>query len=162
MKHLYFSIILLAFLSCNQKSNEKDLSKKDLVEYVDGRQLLTLNNLSRDGSAFDSPEIGKIKPDSVLVGEEFLARIFLVGTDLKIVNAFVDCDKVDNPSVDTATYKVSGCKTRLIVKDDTVIFALRPTQAGIEISPTFTILTRDTENVLRTVDYVFAYKVAER
>jgi hypothetical protein len=100
--------ILLTIFSCDTK-----LTDNDLVEYVDGRQLLTLNNSNRDGSDFDEPKISKLTPDSVLIGEEFLARIFLSDTDLTITDAFVNCDNVENPSVDTITYKVSGCKNGL-------------------------------------------------
>ena len=57
MRNLSLAAILAAMLSCGDKSNNKDL-----VEYSDGRQLLTVNNISRDGSDFKEPKIQKITP----------------------------------------------------------------------------------------------------
>jgi len=106
MRHVFVATILVMMFSCDSKQTDKEL-----VEYVNGRQLLTVNNINRDGSNFDTPKIEKITPDSILIGDEFLAKVFLTGTDLVIADAFVDCDiVVENSSADTVTYKVSGCK----------------------------------------------------
>ncbi len=99
-------------------------------------------------------------PDSAQIGKEFLAKIFLSDTDMKITDAFVDCENVDNASVDTLTYKVSGCKHGLIVQDDTILIAFKPISPGVKTFSEITILARDTDNVFRTMKYTFDYKVA--
>lgn len=156
MRQLFFGTILLMMFSCDTKSSDKDF-----VEYVDGRQMLTVNGIKRNGEKNEEPRINLVTPDSARIGEEFLAKIFLSGTDLKIADAFVDCENVDNASVDTATYKVSGCKHGLIVKDDTILVAFKPTTSGVKKFSEITILTKGTDKVFRTMRYTFDYKVAE-
>lgn len=155
MNKIIFGTILLVMFSCDKKEN-----KKDFVKYSDGRQLLTVNEIKRNGDKIEKPKINLTTPNSAQVGKEFLAKVFLSNTDLKITDAFVDCENVDNASVDTATYKVSGCKHGLIVKNDTILIALKPTSPGVKTFSEITILTRDTENVFRTMKYTFDYKVA--
>ena len=123
--------------------------------------MLSVNKLNRDGSAFDEPKIGKIAPDSVSIGDEFLCKIFLTEGDLIIADAFVNCENVENASVDTMTYKVSGCKNGLMVRDDTIRIGFRPTTAGLKTFWPIKILTRDKEKVFRTLNYTFDYKVGE-
>lgn len=142
--------------SCDTKSSDKDF-----VEYVDGRQLLTVNEIKRNGEKNEEPRINLVTRDSARIGEEFLAKIFLSGTDSRIVDAFVDCENGDNASVDTVTYKVSGCKHGLLVKDDTILVAFKPTTSGLKRFSEITILTRDTDKVFRTMKYTFDYKVVE-
>ena len=147
---------MLAMFSCDTKSNDKDV-----VEYGDGRQLLTVNEIKRNGEKNEVPIINLVSPDSARIGEEFLAKIFLSGADLKIAGAFVDCENVDNASVDTVTYKVSDCKNRLIVMDDTILVAFKPTTSGVRKFSEITILTRDMDKVFRTMKYSFDYNVVE-
>jgi hypothetical protein len=142
--------------SCGIKSSDKDL-----VEYVDGKQLLTLNMSKRNGDKNEAPIVNLEAPASVRIGEEFIAKIFLSDTDLTIVDAFVDCENVDKASVDTVTYKVSGCKQKLFVKDDTILVAFKPTTSGAKRFPEITILTRDTDRIFRTLKYMFDYQVVE-
>lgn len=154
MSHLYLVTALSILFSCGSKS-----SNKDLVEYSDGKQLLTVNNVNRDGSDFNRPEIRMITPESGKIGEAFLVKIFLADTTMMIADAFVGCDSVEKASVDTLTYKISGCKNGLIVKDDTILIGFTPTTAGLKTFPTITILTKDKEKVFRTMEYTFDYNV---
>jgi hypothetical protein len=157
MNRIIFGTILLAMVSCDKKE------AKDFVQYTDGRQQLTVNEIKRNGDKMEKPKINLATPDSAQVGKEFLAKIFLSDTDIKIIDAFVDCENVDNASVDTVTYKVSGCKLGLIVKNDTILIAFKPTSSGVKTFSEFseiTILTRDTDDVFRTMKYTFDYKVA--
>ena len=156
MRPLYTLAIVSILFSCENRS-----SYKDLVEYSEGRQLLNVNGVKRDGSEFDEPKIKKDGPDSIKVGDELLVKIFLTNTDLAIVDAFVDCDSVANPSVDTVTYKVSGCKDGLIVKEDTILIGFRPSRTGFYAFLPVMILTKDREGVFRTLRYTFDYKVVE-
>jgi len=156
MKQIILGTILTVMFSCDKKANDKDF-----VQYADGRQLLTVNQIKRNGDKIDEPKINLMTPDSARIGEEFLAKIFLSGTDLIIADAFVDCENVDNAAVDTVTYKVAGCKHGLIVKDDKILIAFKPTSSGVKTFSEITILTKDTYNVFRTMKYTFDYKVAE-
>jgi hypothetical protein len=147
---------LLVMFSCDTKSSDKDF-----VKYVNGRQLLTVNEIKRNGDKNEELRINLVTPDSARIGEEFIAKIFLSGSDFRIADAFVDCENVDNASVDTVTNKVSGCKHGLIVKDDTILVAFKPTTSGVKRFSEITILTKDTDKVLRTIKYTFDYKVVE-
>ena len=156
MRQLFYATILLVMFSCDTKSRDKAF-----VEYVDGRQLLTVNAIKRNGEKSEGPKINLVSPASARIGKEFLAKIFLSGTDLRIVDAFVACENVDNASVDTATYEVSGCKHGLIVKNDTILIAFKPTTSGLKKFSEITILTKGTDKVFRTMKYTFDYKVVE-
>lgn len=155
MNRIFFGAILLAMFSCSKNGAE------DFVKYVEGRQLLTLNEIKRNGEEIDKPNINLVTPDSAQIGKEFLVKIFLSDTDLKITNAFVGCENVDNASVDTVTFEVSGCKHGLIVSNDTIFIAFEPTSPGVKTFSDITILTQDTENLFRTMKYKFDYRVAE-
>lgn len=155
MNKVILGTILLAMVSCVKKE-----AKKDFVQYTDGRQLLTVNEIKRNGDKIEKPKINLVTPDSAQIGKEFLAKLFLSDTDLKIAGAFVDCENVGNASVDTVTYKVSGCKHGLIVMNDTILIAFKPTSPGVKTFSEITILTRDVANVFRTMKYTFDYKVA--
>ncbi|HEY5750201.1 MAG TPA: hypothetical protein VIU12_29245 [Chryseolinea sp.] len=154
---IYFFAVILAFsFSCQMKGN-----KESLVRYQDGRQLLTLNNTSLEGNKIGTPVIAKISPDSISIGEELLVKVFIKDAKVNIADAFVNCKLVENPTVDTATYKVSGCSTGLVVQNDTIYIGLRPTEMGLKKFPEITVLTRDTSSVFRTFLYSFEYKVVE-
>ncbi|MEI9918970.1 MAG: hypothetical protein WDO14_09235 [Bacteroidota bacterium] len=105
----------------------------------------------------DNPLVGIISPKTVSIGEEFLARIFLKRSDLKLIDAFIDCDSVTRPSVDTTNYDVSGCRKGLVVKDDTIRIGFRPTSPGIKKIEGITILTRDSNRVFKIIKYSFTY-----
>jgi hypothetical protein len=147
---LLVAICLFAF-SCKKKI--------DLAQYQDGQQLLTVNDVKRNGDKIKEPRIMKISTDSVFVGEEFLVKIFLEDADLKIVDAFFNCNPVASPTVDTTTYKVSGCSNGLIVKNDTILIGFSPTELGVQKFPEITILTKDKESIFRTLKYSFEYKI---
>src|SRR5687768_7035124 len=76
MRQLFYGTILLVMFSCNTKSSDRDF-----VEYVDGRQMLTVNGIKRNGEKYEAPRINLVSPDSARIGEEFLAKIFLSATD---------------------------------------------------------------------------------
>jgi len=151
MKLFLTLLILVCLFSC-----KKDV---DIVQYREGQQLLTVNNLTKNGENLKSPDIGKVSKDSVSSGGELVVKIFLKDSDLKIVDAFVDCKSVENPTVDTATYKVSGCSKGLVVQNDTIFIGFRPTEPGSQEFPEITILTKDSEKIFRTLKYSFFYKV---
>jgi hypothetical protein len=151
MKPFLTLLILVCLFSC-----KKDI---DLVQYREGQQLLTVNNLKKNGENLKSPDIEKVSRDSVNSGEELVVKIFLKDSYLKIVDAFVDCESVENAMVDTATYKVSGCSKGLVVQNDTIFIGFRPTEPGSQEFPEITILTKDSDKIFRTLKYSFLYKV---
>jgi hypothetical protein len=152
--------IILVIISCGTRTRENDI-----VQYKDGRQLLNLNGLKRNGEKLDEPRIEKLSPDSISIGEEFYARIYLSDKDYHIIDAYFDCEHVDNPTVDTVANttnkfkRLDGCKKGLIVEDDTIRIYFRGGTLGIKTFEEITILTKDTQNLFRTQRYTFDYKV---
>jgi hypothetical protein len=154
-------LLLLAILlgvSCGSRTQ-----RNDLVQYQGGEQLLTMNELEKNGERFIAPRVLRLSKDSVLAGDELLVKIFLEKNDLELVDAFLDCDStVSNPTVDTATYKIRGCSKGLIVQNDTILIGFHPTNPGVQRFSEITILTKDREKVFRTFKYSFEYKVIAR
>lgn len=153
MKRSTFGLIIFLVLSC---TSDKSI---DAVKYAGQEQLLTLNEFNRDGSKRPTPVIERISPDSVPTGNEFLAKIFVADSSLKITDAFYECQSVQTPAVDTITHKVRGCTRQLLVKNDTVFIGLRPTETGLKEFPAITIVTVDHDNIFRTYEYRFQYNV---
>lgn len=143
-------------MSCNPTSK-----KKDVIQYKDGRQLLNVNNVNKEGEVIETPVVRKIAPDSIHIGEEFVAKIFLLEKDQQIVNAFIECTTTHNLSVDTVTNEITGCEKPLYIRNDTILIGFRPSKLGIKQFPEITILTKDQENVFRILPYSFNYHVVE-
>jgi len=152
MRQLAFFVI---FLSACSKSNH------DFIKYQDGQQLLTLNATDEYGQKIPRPTVQMIAPDSVKVGEEFLAKIFLSDSSEHFIVAFTDCVLSDTLSIDTTTFQLSGCRSKLFNKQDTVFLAFRPQTAGVKTFQPIKIVTRDKRRVLRTLDHTFHYKVVD-
>ncbi|MBT1707806.1 hypothetical protein KK062_06220 [Fulvivirgaceae bacterium PWU5] len=158
MRVFLLLITILFGVSCKNRNESIDL-----VEYQDGKQLLTMDKLERNGREFIIPKIHRLSKDSVLVGNELLVKIFLGRNDLDLVNAFLDCDStVVNPTVDTTTYRISGCSRGLIVQNDTILIGFHPTKPGVQRFSEITILTKDRKKVFRTLKYSFEYKVVAK
>lgn len=143
----YIVIVVLLLISCANPNGAKS------VEYVEGRQLLKLD---------DSSAVKMIAPDSIELGEEFVARIFMTDTALQVIDAFLDCDTTGALSIDTATQQVSGCATPLFVKSDTLRIGFRPTDVGMHTFADIAILTRNPRREYRLVKYTFNYKVVDQ
>ncbi|MBL0745960.1 hypothetical protein [Chryseolinea lacunae] len=157
------AIALLSLFSCTAKTNSKSV-----VEYTSGRQLLTLNQKTKTGESWQSPEVGRIARHSALIDEEYLVKIFLKDTTIDLIDAYVGCVAVDNPSVDTAAYtfdartRLSGCEQGLVVKNDTIYIGFTPKSPGMKTFEEITLLTRDDEKIFRTQKYVFDFLVVEK
>lgn len=149
---------LLACLSFLLACKEKDTLS---LQYEEGKQILSVNGLSSDGTAMKPPTIGKMCPDSIALGNELLVKVFLLDNDFRIVNAFIDCNAREKSMADTATFKIDGCSQQLMVKSDTVFIGFSPNKAGIHSFPSMVILTQDKQRVLRSYSYEFQYKVFE-
>jgi hypothetical protein len=102
-----------------------------------------------------------IAPDSVEVGEEFLAKIFLTDTDEDFIVAFTDCTFKDTLSIDTTSFEIDACRSRLYSRGDTVFLAFKPQTPGTKTFQTIKLVTRDKHRILRTLDYSFDYKVVD-
>jgi hypothetical protein len=153
MRYLINLTIVLLTVSCSKNQ------ETDFVKYEGTKQLLTLNSIQKNGDKLAKPEVKKITPDSVLVGDQFLAKIFFQGDDLNIIDAYADCDTVDNPMVDTVTHKLTGCSRKLVVERDTIFIEFRPTQLGTRTFSPLTILTKGRDKIYRTYNYTFNYRV---
>ena len=75
--------------------------------------------------------IGSIKliyPKSIQKDKEFIAKMYSIDSERKIVNAVVDCD--DFSKIDSITFKIQGCTKELVIKNDTVYLAFIATSNG--------------------------------
>jgi hypothetical protein len=153
MRSIFPAIIFISLFACKKEA--------DLVQYKDGHQLLTVNDVNRDGSKLLAPKVGINSPDSIVAGDELVAKIFLKDSNLEIADAFVGCENVSAQVVDTTTYKVSGCSTGLVVQNDTIFIGFRPSKLGLNEFQEITILTRDNERVFRIIKYSFTYRVVD-
>ena len=158
MRFSSIGILVFVLISCSNKKSDQI----NLVKYEGREQLLTLNNLTVQGNSINAPVINTISPDSVIVGEELLVKIFIQEPNLKIVEAFFDCQSVPTVAVDTTTFKVRGCTKKLFIRSDTIAIGFRPTEIGVQNFPMITILTRDKEKIFRTYDYSFKYRVVRK
>jgi len=160
MRTILFGTILTLLISCQ--------TKKDLVEYKDGRQLLTLNHQKRNGDSLRLPTVLRVPSDSIPTGGQHLTKLFLDNADFKLIDAYIDCAVVDNPSVDTIPNtenkwkRLSGCKMGLTIKNDTILIYMTPENPGTYKFHDITILTRGKEKIYRTQHYTFNYKIYKR
>jgi len=156
----FIGICVLA--SCQQKQENVSI-----VEYRNGRQLLTLNNKTKNGEKLAQPSVELLAPDTIEVNEKFKAQIYLGDKNYRLIAAYFDCQLVANPTVDTVVYtandykRLDGCKKELFVKNDTIRIEFQPTTSGIKTFSEITILTLDKEQIFRTQNYSFRYYVAE-
>lgn len=157
MKYLLY-LILTAVLLSTQCGNRDDNER--LLKYNEkGRQLLNLNELKTNGEQWEKPIVVKKGPDSITIGQEFRAVIYLTEKEPRIVEAYFDCESVSDASVDTLTFDVSGCSKKLFIQNDTVLIGFRPAKEGEIEFPRITLLTVDRNRIFRTVNYSFKYKV---
>jgi hypothetical protein len=137
------------------------------VEYQDGRQLLTLNDKTKEGDALIKPTVKLLTPDTINVNEKFQAKIFLSDKNYELIAAYFDCQLVNNPTVDTVIntkndYKrLDGCKKGLFVKNDTILIEFMAVAAGKKKFEEITILTSDQNRIFRTQICTFDYYVKD-
>ena len=151
-------ITIIFFIGCGFPMSCEH-RESNVVRYDNGHQLLSVNDLTKNGEKLDKITVRSIGSDSVLLGEEFLIKVFLDTPTFEIINAFVDCSDTPIPAVDTISYQVIGCTKSLFVKDDTGHIGFKPQKVGEGSFPSITILTRDSERIYRTFNYSFSYKV---
>ena len=161
MRILFIGVILI-LTSCNQTRTDTDL-----LQYSNGRQVLNLNGLTRNGQQLDDPKIEILSADTIGIGEPFLAKIFLADSDYKLIDAYFDCKTVENPTVDTVVNttnkrkRLDGCTKSLFVDNDTIFISFTPSVPGQKTFEEITLLTRDNERIFGTQKYTFDYYVAE-
>lgn len=157
---IFFTILI--FYSCERQ-------KSDLVEYKDGRQLLSVNETDRKGNKINLPKVGVDLPEKITVGNELTVKVFLKERkDFSLIDAYYDCATVENASVDTVPNpankmkRLSGCKMGLINQNDTIYITLIPQKMGKATFNEITLLTRDKEKIYRTQKFTFEYTVDEK
>jgi hypothetical protein len=149
-----FCLCLVFLFGCGKTDESR-------VQYRDGRQLLTLNETDESGQKVTRPTVQMIGPDSISIGEEYLTKIFLTDSDEDFIGAFTDCNLTDSLSIDTTTFKIDACRSKLFSQDDTVLLAFRPQTLGVKTFQPIKIVTRDKHGVFRMLDYTFDYKVVD-
>lgn len=108
---------------------------------------MNLNGLTRFGDSLANPKVGIEIPDSVIVGDELVATIFLEDEGFDLISAYVDCKDLTKAIVDTVSHPTGGglaewCEMELMVQNDTLYIGFRPTQPGIKPLQEITLLTR--------------------
>lgn len=151
---LHLLTIQLLIVACEPKNRDRAY-----VQYKDGKQLLTVNGIEGNGDTLQEFTTLIMAPDTVAVGQEFTAKVFLSTEYLKIADAYVNCAAIKWAAVDTMTYEIVGCEEGLMVKDDTVFIAFRAKAPGTYKFPEITILTVDPKKIFRAHKYSFNYTV---
>jgi hypothetical protein len=149
------SILIVASLiaGCERPQN-------DVVQYINGKQVLNMNTLSRAGSAIDKIDLTTSLPDTIRKGEELHARIFLPDKRYKIADAFYNCKVNSKSLVDTLSKRIDGCRDGLIVEDDTVeIYLTAGNVEGWKQFYNITVLSVDSDRVYRYHNGTFKYYV---
>jgi hypothetical protein len=152
MKLINLTFILILLLSCD--------SHTDFVKYKDGKQLLTVNDIKKNGDKILDLKVKVISPDTVKSGDPFLAKVFLSDSSFKIVKAVFDCPITQESLVDTSKIQIVGCHRGLMVVNDTVkIYFTVGVKTGLRDFPIVTILSVDNEKVYRYHQGTFTYYV---
>lgn len=133
---------LFVLQSCN------DQTTQNTVVYKDGKQVPVLDTTQTD--------IGILAVDSVFVGQEYCAKIWLTNKNQKTLKSYVDGD-FNKSLVDTINQTLDNCRMKLLVENDTTIFCLTPGDGAKAFIYKIAILTSDSKNIyhLKTVNLKF-------
>lgn len=151
---LHLLTVQLFMVACEPRNRDRAY-----VRYKDRKQLLTVNEIEGNGDTLQKFTTLIMAPDTVAVGEEFAAKVFLSTEYLNIADAYVNCAAIKWAAVDTMTYEIEGCEEGLVVKDDTVFIGFRAKAPGTYKFPEITILTVDPKKIFRAHKYAFSYTV---
>jgi hypothetical protein len=152
-KWLIILIVVYITFSCQ-------VPQGDVVRYINGKQVLSMNTLSRNGTRIDKVDLIARLPDTIKKGEEVHAQIYLQNNGYKIADAFYNCKVNDQSLVDTLSKRIDGCRDGLIVEDDTVeIYFTVANSEGWKQFYDITVLSVDADQVYRYHNGTFRYYV---
>jgi hypothetical protein len=145
--------ILITIGSCGEK-------KAVSVQYKDGKQILSMNTITKMGERIDPIVLQAVAPDTVQIGDEFSAKLFLSNSAYNIVDARFDCPLTDLSVADTSRRKIIGCTKGLLVDKDTIRIYFRVGgDYGLKQFDEITALSMDTNNIFRYHTGTFKYFV---
>jgi hypothetical protein len=147
MKNVFLILLgLLAVLfSCKNKNSSLSVS------YIDNKQVLQID------SSFNG--IGIVSPDTILTGEELIAKIYFTNKKYKLIGAYFDFDK-ENLLVDTTTNELLNNNKKLYIEKDTVIIAFKSNKENsLNKFHDILLLTKDERNIYIAKICTFHYFV---
>jgi hypothetical protein len=148
-------ICLLIAGSCKQEPRE---ALNGVVRYIDGKQVLSVNYLTKDGQPFDTVKVLSLNEDIVAIGEKISFRMYLSDPELRLVGAYYMDDISDQSLIDTTWVpqdnSVMGVDITtgnpLMIVDDTARIEFRVAgQAGAKTTNRITLISVDREKVFR-------------
>lgn len=145
---IYLYLFFALFFSCTSSS------KKDSIHQGKRQGLVSLKDVDM--------LFGERIADSITIGTELEAKIFLTQPDYKIEKVFMQCNSIAEASIDTVTLEVTGCINELIITDDTIRISFKPTVLGKHEFPEFNILISDNHRKFSLHRYSFSYNVLGR
>jgi hypothetical protein len=152
---LVLSLLIILMISCKHEI-------ESCVQYKDGFQLLSVNSLTKTGKHLDSVVVYTIAPDTAKFGEEFHAKVFLSNPNLKIVEAYFDCNTSNSSLADTVANDIIGCRNKFVIENDTVSIYFQPGgEHGQKEFREITILSVDNDHVYRFHKGTFKYYIPE-
>lgn len=101
-------------------------------------------------------------PDTVLKGEELLAKVYLSNRDYRLIFAHVSCSVTDSSVVDstlTGEIKIKGCNDNLMLVNDTVKIYFEPDVLGKHSFQEITLLAKGRDNGYYSQSCTFSYVV---
>lgn len=101
-------------------------------------------------------------PDTILTGQELLAKIYLTNDKYKLIFAHVSCNVTDTSMVDstlTGEIKIKGCIHNLMLVKDTVKIYFEPNVRGRFTFQEITLLAKGPENKYYSQNCTFDYVV---
>ena len=123
--------------------------------------LLVFSLLSCSKARYQQVIQGSIKidyPKSIEKDSEFVARMYSLSPERKIVNALVDCQ--DLTQIDPLTFKVNDCNKELLILGDTVFLAFQVKESGEFVFGNINVITTDLQNEnIQIEDIVIDYRV---
>ena len=139
---IIFVITIFIFQSCN------DQTIQNTIVYKDGKQVPILDTTQL--------EIGIIAVDSVFLGQEYCAKIWLTNKNQRTVKSFVNGD-FNKSLVDTIKQTLDNSRMKLLVENDTTIFCLTPTDFAQTFKYKIALLTIDKNKIyhLKTLNLKF-------
>ena len=166
MKNNYIVLvifIIFSFSSCNIGKEDKTQTKRSIVNYVDGKQKLSINSTDEYNNLINIPQLKVLGQDSVLLGEKVAFKLFLSHPSFQLKRAYFDCITDTSTVVDTTNFKIPSCTKELVVEDDTIkIYFRTGGETGFKQFHQITAISVDSLGYIRSHNGSFGYYVIDK